>query len=139
MTLRCKLSAGVACCMHFSGIPPTLTGIIDTDCSSINSSPNQLVGCPPGGGGTLTIQGTDFSGIVLINLGCSSALTINGAFTQITCTFAAGTAGTTSGNVVVTTNAGPTLATGYTIGYGNSGSLALHRSQWILLDGCLID
>ena len=92
-----------------------MSGLSHTSCSGSTS----LTGCPAGGG-TLTITGTNFYGanpgaVSVTPAVCNGALTINGGFTQITCTLASGT-GTTAA-VRVTTNGGTTTGT-YTITYG---------------------
>ena len=109
-------------CITSIAATPILSSIVHSSCSAVGST---LVGCPPGGGGTLTINGQYFYGAnpatVLVNVGCVTplVLTINTpTFTQITCSLAAGGAGTTTSDLVVTTNGGPTVASGYNIGYG---------------------
>ena len=101
---------------------PTLISIAHTGCSAVG---NTLVGCLPAGGGVLTITGTNFYGAnpntVSVNVGCATPLVLTidtPTFTQITCTLAAGAAGSTTSDLVVTTNGGPTVATGRTIAYG---------------------
>ena len=98
--------------------PPTLSTIAHAACSVVGSA---LVGCPPAGTNTLTLSGGNLYGSPLtVSFGCTGAITqYPTAFNQLTCTLAAGGAGTTTGNVVVTTNDGDTSATtGLTIGYG---------------------
>ena len=102
---------------------PIVSGIAHTSCSPSGLT---LVGCPAGGTGTLTITGQYFYGAnpatVLVNVGCVTplVLTINTpTFTQITCTLAAGAGGSTTSDLVVTTNGGPSTNSGFTITYSN--------------------
>ena len=111
----------------FSAQPPILTSIADTACSP---SGNALFGCPSAGGGTLTINGFYFYGAVTtisVNVGCALplTLTVNAAFTQITCTLAAGAGN--SGNIVVTTNGGSSTATNRYVNWGNAVLPSLSR------------
>ena len=68
----------------------------------------------------MTITGTNFYGLpVTVSGGCTGLITqYPSSFNQITCTLAAGAAGTDTGNIVVTTNGGATAATGYIVYYG---------------------
>ena len=98
---------------------PTISTIVHTSCSP---SGNGLVGCPPGGTGTLIINGQYFYGSVSVNVGCSATPAVNGAYNQLTCTLVAGTGGSTTSNLVVTANGGPSVGAGFTIGYGNTNA-----------------
>lgn len=98
---------------------PTVTGLRHDQCTGTTA----LTACPVIGGGTLTVTGTNFYGptaaTVAVNEGCTGTLTVNGAFTQITCSLQAHTAGYIVPNVVVSTNGGTTAAnTGFSITYG---------------------
>ena len=91
--------------------------------SSCSASGATLVGCLPAGGGTLIITGTNFYGATIsTNVGCTAAPTVSVAYTQLTCTLAAGTGGSTTIGLVVTTNGGSSSAGGLTIGYGNTNA-----------------
>ena len=97
---------------------PIVSSIAHTDCSVVGTT---LVGCKPGGTGVLTITGQYFYGAtVVVNAGCASALTIDATFTQITCTLAAGAAGTNTGDITVSTNGGTSVATGRRVYYGKA-------------------
>ena len=102
--------------------PPTLVSISHSDCSTVGTT---LVGCKPGGTNILTIVGTNFYGnvatMVSVNVGCVTPLALsvnNPTFDTLTCTLAVGAAGSTTADLVVTTNGGSTTATGRTISYG---------------------
>ena len=101
---------------------PTLTGALVH--SSCYTSVNALIECPIAGGGTLTISGTNFYGSVITvspATVCSSSPTVtaNGLFNQITCTLHSGAASSTSGDISVSNNAGPSTTTGLSITWGN--------------------
>lgn len=122
--------------MPFVANPPTLAvvALTHSDCSAVGST---VVGCKPGGTGTLTITGTNFYGniatMVSVNVGCAGALSVNSpTFTEITCTLAGGAAGSTTAPVVVTTNGGSTVAAGHTISYGKYPLRAIGRLPLVL-------
>lgn len=106
-----------------------MTGLSHSACVGSTA----LYGCPPGGGGVLTITGTNFAGpaatISVAPAVCNGAVTVV-SVASLTCTLATGT-GTTA-NVVVTTNGGNTATnTGFTILYGT-----LARSACMLVVPC---
>jgi hypothetical protein len=99
-------------------LPPTLASIYHSSCSVVGTA---LVGCP-GGGGNLTITGTNFYGanpsnIVVSPTVCSGAFIIDTNFTKIICLLKPN-AGTTQ-NIFITTNGGTTVAVGRNISFGN--------------------
>lgn len=98
-------------------LPPIIISISHPQCIANNSA---LLYCPVAGGGNLTITGTrffePFDGSVSVNVGCTGNITFVNA-TQIICALAPGAAGSTTANIVATTNGGNTTATGFTIGY----------------------
>lgn len=119
--LRCMLLMSSFLFLFIAALP-TVTGISHATCLLVT---RQLIGCIPSASGTLTIDGTNFygpnPGTISVNIGCTGALTINGAFTRITCSMAAGIAGVTTSDVIVTTNGGTTSAnTDFTIHYGKT-------------------
>ena len=113
----------ITCCVylatrvHLIAGPPSLGTISHTGCSVSGST---LIGCPPGGGGTLTLTGGNlYGGGLTLNAGCSGALTQNPpSFNQLTCTLAGGAVGGNTGVLQVTTYGGISAAGSLVIYYG---------------------
>lgn len=135
--ITCVLAAGVAGNISDEVIVTTNGGSTDFNGFTIQyadkpivsslshqfcSGSTALTACRPAGTGTLTITGAHFYGpisTIRVNVGCALPLTIDLSFTQIYCSLAPGTGGTTTAPLVVYTNGGnSTTSSNFTIHYG---------------------
>ena len=100
--------------------------ISSVDCGT-GSGSLSIVNCPRGFG-VLTVVGSNLVNPTVSSITsgvCSTALTVNGAGTELTCTLANAAAGTTVSNVQVTVNGGvSTPATGVTVAFASMPTLS---------------
>ncbi len=95
--------------------PPTISSLSDAACTGTQLG-FSLNGCPSVGGSTLTITGTNFLPSSTITGGlCSNVLFVS--LNKLYCTLSSGIAPGTTVNVVVSTLAGTSSASGITISF----------------------